>query len=164
MPTTVAGESYGAIDIVANAFTPEALDAGWMSTDMNFREKVRVKPEYRDGVTAAQYIEMMDRAGIERTLLCAQRSGDIRIQGLQRTDPGTVFSVLPFRIDDEYNDDKGAVALRALFATGLFKAVRLEVQGSAEGATFTRAQLDQLMDLAEKGVGALVEAQRAATA
>ena len=81
MPTTVAGESYGAIDIVANAFTPEALDAGWMSTDMNFREKVRVKPEYRDGVTAAQYIEMMDRAGIERTLLCAQRSGDIRIQG-----------------------------------------------------------------------------------
>lgn len=57
------------------------------------------------------------------------RIGDIRIQGLQRTDPGTVFSVLPFRIDDEYNDDKGAVALRALFATGLFKDVRLEVQG-----------------------------------
>ena len=59
------------------------------------------------------------------------RIGDIRVQGLQRTDPGTVFSVLPFRIDDEYNDDKGAVALRALFATGLFKDVRLEVQGSA---------------------------------
>ncbi len=79
--TTASGEDFGAIDIVCNAFTPEALDNGWMSTDMNFREKVRVKPEYRDGVAADAYIEMMDRAGIERTLLCAQRSGDIRIQG-----------------------------------------------------------------------------------
>lgn len=76
-----AGEDYGAIDIVCNAFTPEALEKGWMSTDMNFREKVRVKPEYRDGVTADDYISLMDRAGIERSFLIAQRSGDIRIQG-----------------------------------------------------------------------------------
>ena len=33
---------------------------------------------------------------------------DIRIEGLQRTDPGTVFAALPFRIGDTYNDDKGA--------------------------------------------------------
>jgi outer membrane protein insertion porin family len=54
---------------------------------------------------------------------------DIRIQGLQRTDPGTVFSALPFRIGDTYNDDKGSAALRALFATGLFKDVRIEIEG-----------------------------------
>jgi outer membrane protein insertion porin family len=54
---------------------------------------------------------------------------DIRIEGLQRTDPGTVFAALPFRIGDTYNDDKGAAALRALFATGLFKDVRIEVEG-----------------------------------
>ena len=77
----VAGENYGAIDIVCNAFTPEALEHGWMSTDRNFSDKVRVKPEYRDGVTAEDYIGMMDRAGIERSLLIAQRSGDLRIQG-----------------------------------------------------------------------------------
>ena len=55
--------------------------------------------------------------------------GDIRIEGLQRTDPGTVFASLPFRVGDTYSDDKGAAALRALFATGLFKDVRLEIDG-----------------------------------
>src|SRR3954451_15452956 len=52
---------------------------------------------------------------------------DIRVEGLQRTDAGTVFASLPFRIGDTYNDEKGAAALRALFATGLFKDVRIEV-------------------------------------
>ncbi|MEK8034320.1 outer membrane protein assembly factor BamA [Ideonella sp. DXS29W] len=54
---------------------------------------------------------------------------DIRIEGLQRGDPGSVFGALPFRIGDEYNDDKGAAALRALFATGLFKDVRVDIEG-----------------------------------
>ena len=54
---------------------------------------------------------------------------DIRVEGLQRTDPGTVFASLPFRIGDNYTDDKGAAALRALFATGLFKDVRIEIEG-----------------------------------
>jgi outer membrane protein insertion porin family len=53
---------------------------------------------------------------------------DIRVEGLQRTDPGTVFAALPFRIGDTYNDDKGSAALRALFATGLFKDVRIEIE------------------------------------
>ncbi|CAD5367284.1 Outer membrane protein assembly factor BamA [Rubrivivax sp. A210] len=54
---------------------------------------------------------------------------DIRIEGVQRTDPGTVFAALPFRIGDTYTDDKGSAALRALFATGLFKDVRIEIEG-----------------------------------
>jgi len=54
---------------------------------------------------------------------------DIRVEGLQRTDPGTVFAALPFRIGDSYTDDKASAALRALFATGLFKDVRIEVDG-----------------------------------
>jgi outer membrane protein insertion porin family len=54
---------------------------------------------------------------------------DIRVEGLQRGDAGTVFAALPFRIGDTYNDEKGAAALRALFATGLFKDVRIEVEG-----------------------------------
>ena len=53
---------------------------------------------------------------------------DIRIEGIQRTDPGTVFGALPFRIGDTYTDEKGATALRALFATGLFKDVRIEIE------------------------------------
>ncbi len=56
---------------------------------------------------------------------------DIRVEGLSRTDPGTVFASLPFRIGDTYNDEKGAAALRALFATGLFKDVRINIDGNA---------------------------------
>jgi outer membrane protein insertion porin family len=52
---------------------------------------------------------------------------DIRVEGLQRTDAGTVFAALPFRIGDTYNDEKGSAALRALFATGLFKDVRIDI-------------------------------------
>jgi outer membrane protein insertion porin family len=52
---------------------------------------------------------------------------DIRVEGLQRTDAGTVFASLPFRIGDTYSDEKGSAALRALFATGLFKDVRIEI-------------------------------------
>lgn len=55
---------------------------------------------------------------------------DIRVEGLQRSDAGTVFAALPFRIGDTYTDDKGAAALRALFATGLFKDVRIEIEGN----------------------------------
>ncbi|MFY7940908.1 MAG: outer membrane protein assembly factor BamA, partial [Burkholderiaceae bacterium] len=52
---------------------------------------------------------------------------DIRVEGLQRTDAGTVFASLPFRVGDTYNDEKGAAGLRALFATGLFKDVRIDI-------------------------------------
>jgi len=55
---------------------------------------------------------------------------DIRVEGLQRTEAGTVFASLPFRIGDNYTDEKGVAALRALFATGLFKDVRIQIAGS----------------------------------
>ncbi len=54
---------------------------------------------------------------------------DIRVEGLQRIEPGTVFASLPVRVGDAYTEDKGAAAIRALFALGLFKDVRLEVAG-----------------------------------
>lgn len=54
---------------------------------------------------------------------------DIRVEGLQRVEPGTVFASLPFRIGDRYDDDKGSSAIRALFGLGLFSDVRLQVNG-----------------------------------
>ena len=45
-------------------------------------------------------------------------------------EPGTVFASLPLRVGDEYTDEKGSAAIRALFALGLFKDVRLEANGN----------------------------------
>ncbi len=55
---------------------------------------------------------------------------DIRVEGLQRVEAGTVFASLPVRVGDEYNDDKGSAAIRALFGLGLFTDVRLEAAGN----------------------------------
>ena len=55
---------------------------------------------------------------------------DIRVEGLQRVEPGTVFASMPLRVGDDYNDEKGAAAIRALFGLGLFKDVRLEASGN----------------------------------
>ena len=55
---------------------------------------------------------------------------DIRIEGLQRVEPGTVFASLPVRIGDTYTDETGSASIRSLFALGLFKDVRIEVDGN----------------------------------
>src|SRR5258707_157155 len=52
---------------------------------------------------------------------------DIRVEGLQRTEPGTVFSYLPVKVGETMNEEKAQQAMRALFATGFFQDVRLEV-------------------------------------
>ena len=53
---------------------------------------------------------------------------DIRVEGIQRTEAGTVFSYLPVKVGDIMNDEKAAAAIKSLFATGFFKDVRLEVE------------------------------------
>ena len=54
---------------------------------------------------------------------------DIRVEGLQRVEPGTVFASLPFRVGDAFTEDQGSAAIRALFGLGLFSDVRLQVEG-----------------------------------
>jgi len=55
---------------------------------------------------------------------------DIRVEGIQRTEAGTVFSYLPVKVGDTMDDEKASAAIKALFATGFFKDVRLEQQGN----------------------------------
>ncbi len=52
---------------------------------------------------------------------------DIRIEGIQRTEAGTVFSYLPVKVGETMTEDKAAQAIRSLYATGFFKDVSLEV-------------------------------------
>lgn len=55
---------------------------------------------------------------------------DIRVEGLQRTEPGTVFNYLPVKVGDTFSDDKAEASIKALFATGFFADVRIETEGS----------------------------------
>ena len=52
---------------------------------------------------------------------------DIRVEGIQRTEAGTVFSYLPVKVGDTFDNRQAASAIRALYATGFFKDVRLKV-------------------------------------
>lgn len=51
---------------------------------------------------------------------------DIRVEGIQRTEPGTVFSYLPVKVGDTLDDDRATASLHALFATGFFKDVEIK--------------------------------------
>jgi len=55
---------------------------------------------------------------------------DIRVDGLERIAPGTVFNYLPIKVGDTVTERSTREAIRALFKTGFFKDVRLERQGT----------------------------------
>ena len=54
---------------------------------------------------------------------------DIRVEGVQRTEAGTVFTYLPVKVGERIDDDKAAQAVKALYATGFYADVRLEADG-----------------------------------
>jgi outer membrane protein insertion porin family len=75
-------------------------------------------------------------AGVIAALVAASSSAfepftvkDIRVDGIQRTEAGTVFSYLPIKVGDTMTDEKAAQAIKTLFATGFFKDVRIEIDG-----------------------------------
>jgi len=56
---------------------------------------------------------------------------EIRAEGLQRLDIGTVLSYLPLAPGDRLDDQTSRQAIRALYASGLFQDVELERSGTA---------------------------------
>ena len=54
---------------------------------------------------------------------------DIRVEGLQRTEPGTIFNYLPVEVGDTMDDAKATRAIKSLYGTGFFKDVRIEADG-----------------------------------
>jgi outer membrane protein insertion porin family len=51
---------------------------------------------------------------------------DIRVEGAQRIEAGTIFSYLPLKVGDAVTDEKASAALKSLYDTGFFSDVRLE--------------------------------------
>ena len=54
---------------------------------------------------------------------------DIRVEGLQRTEAGTIFTYLPVQAGDLMSDEKATQAIKSLYNTGFFKDVRIEADG-----------------------------------
>jgi len=55
---------------------------------------------------------------------------DIRVEGVQRVEPGTVFGYLPVKVGETFTDEKGAESIRALYNTGFFKDVQIRAEGN----------------------------------
>lgn len=55
---------------------------------------------------------------------------DIRVEGAQRIEPGTIFSYLPLKVGDTITPEKTTGALKALYDTGFFSDVRMETDGN----------------------------------
>lgn len=55
---------------------------------------------------------------------------DIRVEGLQRTEPGTVFNYLPIKVGDTFDNSSAQKSIRSLFETGFFDDIRVETEGS----------------------------------
>ncbi len=73
--------TMGAIDIVCNLFTEQEIRLGQVGIDAAFMDQIRFPEEIRRGVSIEQYLEKMDRADIQRSLLVAVRAGDLRVKG-----------------------------------------------------------------------------------
>ncbi len=60
----------------------------------------------------------------------AEQISDIKIEGLQRVDPGLVFNNLPFEINDDIDSINFSKAVSLLYKTGQFKDIAIEKEGS----------------------------------
>ena len=64
----------GYIDIVVNLFTEQEVERGQTGIDVDFMAQIRMPEDMRAGVSIDRYLQKMDRAGIDRSLLIAVRA------------------------------------------------------------------------------------------
>ena len=72
----------GSIDIVVNLFTAQEIEREQTGIDADFMAQIRMPEGMRGGVSIDQYLQKMDRAGIDRSLLIAVRADDLKVKGL----------------------------------------------------------------------------------
>jgi predicted TIM-barrel fold metal-dependent hydrolase len=88
-PTTKSG----AIDISVHLYTPESFELGEIGTDEEFSKKTRQDPETKGGMPLDKYLQKMDRAGIDQSVILATRCGDRRMKGSVETPYERVYDV-----------------------------------------------------------------------
>lgn len=99
-----------------------------MNTNINMNMSLNMKKIPKSIIRAACWL----------LLACAPMAGaitpfvitDIRVEGLQRLEEGTVFNYLPLKVGDEVDDEETRLSIGELFSTGFFKDVALERDGT----------------------------------
>ena len=81
---------------------------------------------------------------------------DIRVEGLQRVEPGTVFSYLSVQVGETFTEEKGAEAIKTLYSTGFFRDVQIQAQGDVliviveERPTISRIEFTGMKEFSEE--------------
>ncbi|MCJ9709466.1 outer membrane protein assembly factor BamA, partial [Bordetella hinzii] len=55
---------------------------------------------------------------------------DIRVEGIQRTDAGTVFGYLPVKVGEKFTEADATEAIRRLYGTGFFSDVQIRTENN----------------------------------
>ncbi len=55
---------------------------------------------------------------------------DIRVEGIQRTDAGTVFGYLPVKVGEKFTEEEATEAIRRLYGTGFFTDVQIQTDNN----------------------------------
>ena len=83
---------------------------------------------------------------------------DIRVEGLQRVEPGTVFSYLPVQVGESFTEEKGAESIKALYSTGFFRDVQIQAQGNVliviveERPSISRIEFTGMKEFENEGI------------
>ncbi|GAB6049212.1 outer membrane protein assembly factor BamA [Hydrogenophilus islandicus] len=78
----------------------------------------------RQSVVAAALLSSLSSWALEPFVV-----RDIRVEGIQRVEPGTVFSYLPVRVGERITPELADEAVRRLFETGFFRNVSVQRDG-----------------------------------
>ncbi len=90
---------------------------------MNLQTERHAAPFFRRSLVCAAVLAMCAGQALAVNPFVVK---DIRVEGIQRIEAGTVFSYLPVRVGETFDDTKSIAAIKALYALGFFKDVRLE--------------------------------------
>src|SRR4029079_4947397 len=73
--------AMGYFDIVVNLFPDQEVNRGQPGIAAALMAQVRMPEDMRAGVSIERYLQKMDRAGIDHSLLIAVRAGDLKVRG-----------------------------------------------------------------------------------
>lgn len=112
----------------------------------------------RTAAITGAYVAMADAVSWAKKQGHVPESANVLLDHVAAISVGIVDGAVALDLD--YSEDSTAETDMNVVATG--RGLLVEVQGTAEGQPFSKAELDEMVDVALSGISSLVESQRAA--